>query len=256
MKTITNLQEKRKAIEILVYNVFNTLDTTNENTNFYKKLFKSMSDVEFFKFMKKIANRDKYFYLDIETFNREPTIQNIEDAAGILNIPLFEHVVFFDKETNQYITTTTEVPVGYIHTRRVQQLVVKKNNTTTNINVRNPKNGQVTAHSKTVRDSDMENYVMTILEADNIMKEFLGPRADDMVMKQEMYRNIIRDGYCSLDDLSSDVSNKTSLNTLDSYFLSAGIKTDLVTDTLLLRRTSDRGNTNLTTNRTKHNIQN
>ena len=64
-------------------------------------------------------------------------------------------------------------------------------------------------------------------------------RADDMGAKQEMLKNINRDGFVSINDLPSDVKDKQALNTLDVFFLGAGIVTDLITPGLALRSTLD-----------------
>ena len=63
------------------------------------------------------------------------------------------------------------------------------------------------------------------------------PRADDLVMKNEMNQSIAQKGYVNLDELTNDPNNKKTLNTLDTYFLGMGIKTDLVTEGLLLKKT-------------------
>ena len=65
----------------------------------------------------------------------------------------------------------------------------------------------------------------------------MGPRADDMVMKNEMYSSISNKGFVSINDLTDDVKNKTALNTVDVFFMSMGIKTDLITNDLTLKRT-------------------
>lgn len=52
-----------------------------------------------------------------------------------------------------------------------------------------------------------------------------------------MLNKINTDGYVSLKDLPKQKSEKVALNTLDVYFTSAMVKTDLVTDGLLLKRT-------------------
>lgn len=80
---------------------------------------------------------------------------------------------------------------------------------------------------------------MNVIGADNALKEFMGSRSDDLHAKNQMLRNINRDGYVSLQDLPSDVKNKQALNTLDVFFTSAGIVTDLVTPGLALRTTLD-----------------
>ena len=70
---------------------------------------------------------------------------------------------------------------------------------------------------------------MTVLGSEYGLKELLGPRADDMEMKQEMLRAISRDGYVSMKDLHSDIDNKTAINTLDVYYTAAGLISDLIT---------------------------
>lgn len=230
---------KRKYIENLWINTFNKLDTSGTNTEFYKKMFKGMSDAQFFKMIESLEKDDIYPYLEIDEFDRTPTTDDVEKAAKVVNIPLFERVIYYDEDLKDYAATKYPVPVGYTHLRRVAQMVVKKNGVTDNIDIRNAKTGQVTSDSKVARDSDMENYNLTVLEADNILKEFLGPLSDDMVGKRELYNNISRDGVGYLKDLPNDLANKTTLNTLDRYFISAGLKTDLVTPGLVLRSTID-----------------
>ena len=60
-----------------------------------------------------------------------------------------------------------------------------------------------------------------------------------MMMKQEMSSQIANQGYVSLDDLESDPANKTTLNTVDVYLMGMGLKSDLVTSGLMLKRTID-----------------
>ena len=47
-----------------------------------------------------------------------------------------------------------------------------------------------------------------------------------------MYRQIARDGYCSLEDMEEDRSSSTTLNTINSYLLAAGLRSDLVNNSL------------------------
>lgn len=69
------------------------------------------------------------------------------------------------------------------------------------------------------------------------LRELNGPRADDMVAKREMLSDISKQGYVKLNDLTYDVNNKTTLNTVDAYFIGMGIKTDLVTKGNMLKST-------------------
>ena len=56
----------------------------------------------------------------------------------------------------------------------------------------------------------------------------MGPRADDTAAKDKMYADIADNGYTSLDDLPNDPMSKISMNTLNTYFILQGFKTNLV----------------------------
>ena len=230
----------RKRMEQVIYDTFDALDPSGVNTDRYEKMFKPMSDTEFEKFFKMLfSNDNEYLILDIVDYERTLTIEQIEAAAKVLNIPLFEHVVqpYKSPDPNNPITSKYEVPVGYIHCKRVQQMVRKKNSTSTDLGERSALTGQVTGHDKNSRESDVENYALVTLGAQENLRELMGPRADDMVMKNEMYSSISNKGFVSINDLTDDVKNKTALNTVDVFFMSMGIKTDLITNDLTLKRT-------------------
>ena len=142
------------------------------------------------------------------------------------------------KRINNIVIVSKEaVPVGYAHIKRTQQILAKKNGLSTTIDTRSSLTGQVTAADKNGRESDLENSVLVSLGMTNVLKELNGPRADDPVMKQQMYTNINNDGYLSLEDLESDPANKTTLNTVDTFFIGMGLKTDLVTKGLMTKKT-------------------
>lgn len=230
----------RNKMEKLIYDTMSALDPSNTSADKYKNMFKKMSDAEFDKYFKTLfSNEDEYLVLDIIDYERTLTIENIEKAAKVIDIPLFEKVAmpFLSPDENQPIITKYEVPVGYIHCKRVQQFLRKKNSTSTDIGMRSALSGQVMGKDKNARDSDQENNALVTLGAENILRELMGPRADDPVMKDQMYSNIAKNGYVSLEDLDSDVKNKVTLNTVDVFFTGMGIITDLVTPGLVVKKT-------------------
>ena len=62
----------------------------------------------------------------------------------------------------------------------------------------------------------------------NALKEFLSARADDMKAKNEMYAEIAKNGYVSLEDLTDSPENKVGLTTFDTYFLMQGLRTNMI----------------------------
>ena len=222
---------KRQKMEKLIQDTFMALDPSGMTADRYKQKFKAMNDAQFDTFFKKLFASDEYLVLDVVEYERDLRIENVEDGAKVLGIPLFEKVAmpFVNGNSENPITSKYEVPVGYLHIKRMQQMLQKKNTTSTEIASRSAMTGQVVGKDKNARDSDMENFALATLGAEKVLKEFMGPRADDMVAKTEMYSEIASNGYVSLDTLTDSLENKTTLNTIDVILIGMGIKSDLVT---------------------------
>ena len=232
----------RKEIEQLIYDVFDAIDPSGTNTQKYRSHFEGMSDTEFEKFMKSfLKNDEEQFILDIVEFEHDLSMDKCEKAAKVLGIPLMEYVYMpwltMDKEN--VVVSKEKCLVGYINVKRPQQMVHKKNG----ISISNTKisalTNQVVDHDKNARDSDIEASMLVALGANEILKELHGPRADDPVMKREMNQSIATKGYVSLEDLTNSPTNKVTLNTINTFLLSMGLKSDIVTDSYILPKTSE-----------------
>ena len=231
---------KRTKMENLIYGFFDKIDPTKTNTNFYRSFFSKMTDKEFDNFFENFFKDDKaYLVLTAVAFEHDISMDNIEAAAKFLNIPLYEHVVmpYGSPDKTKPIVTPYPVPVGYIHEKRVQQTAIKKNSTSIDITQRDAKTNQVINHDKNSRQSIDENYALMTYGAKAAIKEFMSFRSDDMIMKEEAYAKIRQDGYVTLGELPDKPENKATLNMLDTYLISMGLKTDLVTEGYLLTKT-------------------
>lgn len=230
--------KKRKDMEKLIYDVFSKLDITGSNTKKYQDMFSTMSDNQFDTFFKNLfANENSYLVLDMIDYERDVKMDDIEAAAKVLGVPLLERVVtpFASPDPNNPIISKTPVPVGYIHLKRTQQTSFKKNTGSTSVAKRSMLTGQVTGEDKNAAESNAENFVLVTIGSDKAIKEFNSARADDMSMKTAMYSEIAKKGYVSLDELPDEIGNKTTLNTVDVFFMGMGLKTDLVTSDLTLK---------------------
>ena len=230
----------RKTMENMVYSVFTALDKTGENTKKYKALFNSMSDKTMEAWWKKFFNNDKaYLILDVVDYERVLKMEDVEKAAKLLKIPLFEYVAVpsHTMDKNNVIWSQDPVPVGYLHIKRTQQTIMKKNGMSISSDKRSALVGQVTGSDKNGRESDLDNILLLSVGFDNILKELNGPRADDMKMQTEMMQQIALNGYVKYDDLTNDVKNKTTLNTVNAYMIGMGLDSDLVTKGLMLAKT-------------------
>lgn len=123
-RKLETMNYDRQKMESLIYRFFNAIDPSKTNTKKYKALFEPMTDAQFKKYFKDMFN-NKYAYLILEIVDFEHTVsmENVEAAAKVLDIPLYEYVTLphltMDKE--HAVTTKVPVPVGYINEKRTQQ---------------------------------------------------------------------------------------------------------------------------------------
>lgn len=105
---------KRKEIEKTIYDVFNIMDKSGENTKKYKERFSKMNNQQFDAWIKKFLKDDTAnFYLEVVPFEHEPSLKDIEKAAKYLNVPLDEYVYIpFQAVDGEPIRTAEKVPVG------------------------------------------------------------------------------------------------------------------------------------------------
>ena len=123
---LKDLNMDRTKMEKLIYDFFSAMDKSGSNTKKYKDKFQNMSDAQFKKYFTAFfANKDAYLILDIVDYERMVKMTDIEDAAKVLDVPLYEYVTLphltMDKE--KAVTTKNPVPVGYINEKRTQQTV-------------------------------------------------------------------------------------------------------------------------------------
>ncbi len=225
------IAERRKEFMKDLTEMLDTLDPTGDNTKIYEEFFGNMTDDQFDKYMIEFFNNPKAnIYLEIVEFERELTLENIEKYAKKIGVPLMETIAipYLTGDPDNVVVSPEPVPVGYIHAKRLQQTVLKKNGGSINIDQRNPRTGQVTDHDKNARNSDAETYGMLAIGAVKALEEFMGPRADNMRAKNEMYKLIGQNGFVSIDELSNDPEDKVALNTLNEDFIMQGITTNLV----------------------------
>lgn len=226
-----SIKQKRKYCMDYLTTMYDSLDPSGYNTKLMKEKWGKLSDDEFAKQFEAFLNDPsiKGFYLEIEEFERDLVLEDVFKCADKLHIPLFEYVAFphiNGSETEDVVVSPEPVPVGWIHAKRLQQTALKKNTGSIHIDSRSGITGQVTGDDKNAVNSNVETYALTATNSKYSIKELLGPRADAMEAKNEMYANIQRDGYCSLNDLTQ-TQDKPSLNAVDCYFEYMGLTSNL-----------------------------
>ena len=125
-RSLKELNMDRAKMEALIYKFFTAFDKTGANTKRYKELFQPMSDTQFKSYFKGFfEDEDAYLILSVVDYERTIRMEDIERAAKVINIPLFEYVYLphLSMDKKHVVVTPERVPVGYINEKRTQQTV-------------------------------------------------------------------------------------------------------------------------------------
>jgi hypothetical protein len=104
----------------------------------------------------------------------------------------------------------------------------KKNSASANTEHVNPITGQVTGESKAASISDTQTCSLATTGLTSCIKELLGPRADDQNAKMAMLEQIENYGISDLASLNMRTKDKQAVNTMNIFFLGAGLATNIM----------------------------
>ena len=229
-------KKDRKEVESLICKVLDTLDPTEQNSNFYKEKFAHMSDSQFFQFFK----QDFSIKFQARLFEIEPTMDQIVNALKILNVPLMEKITLpfiYKNKDGKPVETNYEAMVVYSPIKKVKQFIAKKNSMSTDIDKRDMKSGFLLDRDKNGNTSSREMECLAVMGCMETMRELATYRADAMNAKTEFYNQINTTGMVSQKDVSVNLDVSLSRNMLNAYLLGALIKSNLVNEEDYLPRT-------------------
>ena len=235
------VKKSRLKVEEKIYKVMDILDTTGQNTEYYKTKFASMNDKEFYEFF------DQDFPLKFQTkvFEIDPKITQITKALDTIGVPVEEKVTmpFLYKNKDGVPVKTQPVLVVYLPLKRLKQMVIKKTGFSVDISKRDYRTGLLIDTDKNGNSTDREFESLAVLGLDNTMKELATVRADAMGAKSEFYNQINTTGMVSLKDVDIKNSDSIARNLIAAYLLGAHIQSNLINTDYLLPRTIQKNNT-------------
>lgn len=222
----TNAQ--RNQIEQMVYSVYDAIDPTKTNSNHYKELFATMSNQQFYEFIKKRLP----FRTHIKAFHQEPDMTKIFAAFRILKKPLIEKVNLNYKYKNEKgeAVQSKECLVGYINFKRMKQFVTKKNATALEISQRDMKTGLLLNEDKGGTTSDRELESLAVHNLDNSIWEFSTVKADAMRAKAETYNLISTNGIVHTDDVKVAKDDSIAKNLISAMLIGCNLYSNMVNE--------------------------
>lgn len=220
------MNKQREKAEKLIYDVLDAADKTHTNSDYYKKLFATMTDNDFMEFCK----RRLPFRFHTQVFKVEPKMYDIVEAFKVLDKPLLERVKLpyvYVNENGEPIESE-ECMVIYIHLKRMKQMLTKKNHTSINIEKRDMKTGLLTSDDKGGKETDREFESLATMGLEYTMDEFARPKADAMDAMSQMSNEILTKGYVSQEDLNVTKTDSLGKNLLNVYLIGAHLHSNLV----------------------------
>lgn len=219
--------EKRLEVETLIYKVFDKVDPTHTNSDYYKELFSKMDNDQFYKFFER--RLPLRFHQDV--FKIAPKMYDIDDAfKNILHKPLLEKVnlphVYRDQ--NGKAVQSQECMVLFINIKRMKQMISKKNNASMRTAKRDMKTGLLLQEDKGAKETDREFESLASYGLNETMDEFRTVKADAMQASAEMLATIADKGSVSQNDYAVTRVDGLARNMLNVYLLGAGVYSSLV----------------------------
>ena len=219
-------KKTRQEIEELIYKVYDTVDKTHTNSEYYKDIFSKMSNEEFYAFFEK--RLPLRFHED--AFKIQPKMYEIVDGFKLINKPLLERVNFPHIYVNGEgkPVQSKECMVLYIHIKRMKQMLSKKNNASMRVGKRDMRTGLLLQEDKAAKETDREFESLASYGLDYTMDEFRTVKADAMQASAEMIATIVDKGSVSQNDYVVTKVDGLARNMLNVYLLGAGVYSNLI----------------------------
>lgn len=220
------MNKQRQQAEELIYKIYDTVDPSKTNSDYYRKIFATMTDDDFTKFCK----RRLPFRFHNSIFKVEPKMYDIIDAFKVMNKPLLEKVKlpYVYKNEKGDPVETQDCMVIYIHLKRMKQMLTKKNNNAMNIENRDMKTGRLVGEDKGGQETDREFESLATMGLDWTMDEFARAKADALGAATQMSNTILTNGFVSDKDIQVASDDSLGKNMLNAYLLGAHIASNLV----------------------------
>lgn len=229
------MTDKRQKIQNLIDRVMKAMDPSGTNAKKYQNLFAKMNDKQFSEWITRFLQDEKSnFRLDIEEYNSNRVLkyENVEKAANILGIKLYEYVYIphISSNPNRPVRTKHPVLVGYLNIKRTQQFVTKKTGLATSDTDRDEQTGAAKGDSKGGTTTGIENELLAGVGGEEVLAEISGARGDNTVEYDNMIAAISETGSVKLADIKTGVYDKPTLLKTDLYFMAMGLKSDIISE--------------------------
>lgn len=209
------MTDKRKKTEKYILDKISELDkyTDGNNVERYKKLFASMSDAKFDKFMRALKNNDVVLHMYIPNMKKQPTIEDAINGLSKLGYTLSERIERVDSTTDRTFLSNEQYTILRLPIRRQEQFQDKKMSIPSGDTKIDARTGQVTGDDRSARITNPEiQGIYAKGGLDSVIKEFASVRGGNVhAWSSEMKRELEETGRVSLRTVGNDSKNRSAV---------------------------------------------
>lgn len=218
----------RPKAEAFILKYINKIAPDGRNVDIYKKLFASMSDKDFDKFMTDIESGDKFLVVISPNFDSTGvTTENNLKVAEELGHNFFQKLWIEGKDGLPTYLTPIEYLVVDLPLRRASQLLIKKISVPDHNRVVDTLTNQPTGDSKGAGFSYPEVQVCAAMGLDNSLIELMKYRGGDAKGGTAFNMMISKYGVANLSNLKQYASGVESTKTLKTFLTACHLKSTL-----------------------------
>ena len=195
-------KQKRKQIENMVLNTIKELDPDpNGNIKLYQDFFKSLSDVQFTKWVQSIKEGKTklfFFFPPFKTLENDKLIQIAEKH----NVKLFHKLVFKDEQGREIVSSAKHL-VLKLHVRRLVQSLENKIGLPEDDKHISALTGAVVKPSKGAKLDAEQCQVFLTKNLDNVLLELFDVRGGNIDAYFEFKNILLNKGEANLNEINA-----------------------------------------------------
>lgn len=222
------MPKQRKQAEDLILKFIDKIAPGGDNKELYVKMFASMNDHDFDKYMQDLASGEKFLTVITPNLGKtDITVENNLKVAAELNHDFFQRLWIGPKNDQPAYLTPVKFLVMDLPLRRQSQHVTKKISVPENNRTVDHLTGQPTGASKGAKISYPELQVLAGMELDQSLLELIKYRAGDKGGYNAMNAMILRYGTANIKTLSQYSTGVESTKSLKTLLTAMHLKNSL-----------------------------
>lgn len=222
------MPKQRKQAEDLIIKFIDKIAPGGDNKELYVKMFASMNDLQFDKFMQDLASGEKFLTVIAPNLGKTNiTVENNLKVADELGHDFFQRLWIGPKNDQPAYLTPVKYLVMDLPLRRQSQHVTKKISVPENNRTVDHLTGQPTGVSKGAKISYPELQVLAGMELDQSLLELIKYRAGDRGGYNAMNAMILRYGTANIKTLSQHSTGVESTKSLKTLLTAMHLKNSL-----------------------------